>query len=127
MKAVGQWNGQARPVEPSPDGTTLNLYGGTDAASMTIGSELDKLASNISLFRNFAGVHWRSDYTYSLLLGQAVAIFFLLDTIRTYSEEARFEFTTFEGFRIRIGKSGIEDVSGSSALAGIYQPGFHDP
>lgn len=133
-----------KPVQPSADGRTLEVYTGSDASQMTIGSELNKLASNEALFRNLAGVHWRTDYTYSLLLGQAVAIDYLLDIVNTYSEEGSgtdsyatppaacdsrppFSFTlrTFEGHRIRIAKSTSAVPSG---LTVIEQPpaGYHD-
>ena len=134
-----------KPVQPSADGRTLEVYPtATDASQMTIGSELNKLASNEALFRNLAGVHWRTDYTYSLLLGQAVAIDYLLDIVNTYSEEGSgtdsyanppaacdsrppFSFTlrTFEGYRIRIAKSTSAVPSGVTV---IEQPpaGYHD-
>jgi hypothetical protein len=54
------------PVVANADGTALVSYTGTDAAQLTVGGELNKLAGNIVLFRNAAGVHWRSDYTESL-------------------------------------------------------------
>ncbi|HEX6039370.1 hypothetical protein [Longimicrobium sp.] len=60
------------PLIPNAAGTALVPYTGADAGQMTVTGELNKLAGNIALFRNAAGVHWRSDYTYSLLLGEAV-------------------------------------------------------
>jgi hypothetical protein len=36
--------------------------------------------------RNFAGVHWRSDYTEALLLGEAVASSLLRDEPATFNE-----------------------------------------
>jgi hypothetical protein len=41
---------------------------------LTVGGELNKLASNIAFARSMAGVHWRSDNLWGLLLGEAVAI-----------------------------------------------------
>ena len=35
---------------------------------------------------NFAGVHWRSDYTASVTLGEEVALHFLKETMLTYNE-----------------------------------------
>ena len=35
---------------------------------MTIGGELNRLASNVAIGSNIAGVHWRSDGTESLYL-----------------------------------------------------------
>jgi hypothetical protein len=142
------------PVEPSADGRRLEVYADNDAHKMTLGGELDKLASNVSLFRNIAGVHWRSDHTYSLLLGQAVAINYLADVVNTYSEEGSgtdhygtnpkpcanrpplsFTLRTFEGYRIRIAKGAsskpvdcvtviASPPSGSVDLSGIYNPAF---
>ncbi len=151
--AAGNQSTYFQPVQPSADGRTLEVYTGTDAARMTLGGELDKLASNVSLFRNIAGVHWRSDHTYSLLLGEAVAIDYLLDIVNTYSEEGSgtdsyatpatacdsrpaFSFTlrTFEGYRIRISKTtntvpaGVTVIEqpppGSHDLSGIYTPAY---
>ena len=142
--AAGNQSTYFQPVQPSADGRTLEVYTGTDAAQMTLGGELDKLASNVSLFRNIAGVHWRSDHTYSLLLGEAVAIDYLLDIVNTYSEEGSgtdsyanpplacdsrpaFSFTlrTFEGYRIRISK-GTATVPGGVTVIEQPPPGSHD-
>jgi membrane-associated phospholipid phosphatase len=59
------------PVMLSPDGLALVPYRG---AALTVGGELNKLASNISLGRNVAGVHYRSDGVEGLKLGEAVAL-----------------------------------------------------
>ncbi|HEX5745382.1 MAG TPA: vanadium-dependent haloperoxidase [Archangium sp.] len=91
------------PLIASADGTTLVSYTGADAGQMTIGGELNKLASNISLFRNAAGVHWRSDYTESVLLGERVAIGLLREMSLTFNEDdALFLITRFDGTPIRI-------------------------
>ncbi|MGE0862140.1 MAG: vanadium-dependent haloperoxidase, partial [Gammaproteobacteria bacterium] len=50
------------------------VYCGTDAACMTVGGELNKLASNVAMGRSMGGVHWRTDNTRSLRLGESVAI-----------------------------------------------------
>ena len=49
-------------------------YTGLDAGQMTVGSELNKLASNIGIGRALSGIHWRQDITQGMLLGEAVAI-----------------------------------------------------
>jgi membrane-associated phospholipid phosphatase len=84
----------ATPVEPAANGLSVTNYTGTDAAAMTIGGELNKLASNIAIARNIAGVHWRSDYTESVYLGEQVAIQLLEDYGFTYNEN-------FVGFGLR--------------------------
>ncbi|HEX8904663.1 MAG TPA: vanadium-dependent haloperoxidase [Longimicrobiaceae bacterium] len=91
------------PLQPDATGTSLIAYTGADASQMTVGGEINKLAGNIALFRNAAGVHWRSDYTESLLLGEAVAIGLLQEMSLGFNEDdAYFELTRFDGKTIRI-------------------------
>lgn len=86
------------PVEPTDDGLGLVTYTGADAGSLTIGSELNKIASNVALGRNTAGVHWRSDGTESLRLGEQVAIGILKDHRGCYNEVFNgFSLTKFDG------------------------------
>jgi hypothetical protein len=68
-----------------------------------LGGEMNKIAANVSIGRNHAGVHWRSDYTESLLLGEAIAISVMRDQRKTYNETFQgFTFTTFEGTQITV-------------------------
>lgn len=88
------------PVTASPDGLSLVPYSGRP---LTIGGELNKLASNVSHGRDFAGIHWRSDGTEGIKLGEAVAIGILRDYRATYHEPFNgFTLTKFDGTRIRI-------------------------
>jgi len=90
----------SNPVVPSSDGTTLEPYVGPP---LTVGGELNKLASNISQGRNIAGVHWRTDATESNLLGEEVAISILSDQRATYNEPFNgFTFTKFDGTTITV-------------------------
>lgn len=89
------------PVDMTVDNTgheTLMAYTG---GALTIEGELNKLASNIAIGRNIAGVHWRSDGTYSLQLGEQVAIKLLEAYARSYAELSpgtlAFRFTKFDG------------------------------
>jgi len=82
------------PVVPNAGGTELNTWTGSEL--LTIGGELNKLAANISLGRDMAGVHWRSDGIEGLFLGEQVAIRILKDIKRIYNEE--FDGFTFPGF-----------------------------
>jgi hypothetical protein len=87
-----------KPILASDDGLSLVPYTGLDADQITVGGELNKLAANVALGRNLAGVHWRSDYRESLLLGEALAISILRDQKDTYHESfAGFTFTKFDG------------------------------
>jgi hypothetical protein len=87
--------------EPNADGTALvNI--GAPPPQLTVGGELNKLAANISLGRNAAGVHWRSDYTQSLSLGEEIAIGLLQEQKLTYNEPHHFSLTRFDGTVITI-------------------------
>ncbi|HEY0038913.1 MAG TPA: vanadium-dependent haloperoxidase, partial [Longimicrobium sp.] len=90
------------PVQANPDGTQLIPYTGWDAGNMTVGGELNKLAGNIAIGRNAAGVHWRSDYDQSLLLGEEVALGILQEQSILFNEPNFFELTRFDGQRVRI-------------------------
>ncbi|WP_246357221.1 vanadium-dependent haloperoxidase [Pyxidicoccus fallax] len=99
------------PVLPSADGLSLVAYTGPGALQLTVGGELNKLAGNIALFRDAAGVHWRSDYTESLPLGEAVAIGLLQEMSLTLNEDdAFFQLTKFDGTRIRIHDGRVQTV-----------------
>lgn len=87
-------------VQPAPDGLSLEPYTG---APLTVGGELNKLASNVALGRNIAGVHWRSDATESLKLGELIAINILKDQKSTYNEDfGGFTLTKFDGTTITV-------------------------
>lgn len=81
------------PVQPADDGLSLVPYTGSDADDLTVGGELNKLGSNVANGRNIAGVHWRSDATESLKLGEQIAIGILKDQKACYSE-------VFSGFSL---------------------------
>jgi membrane-associated phospholipid phosphatase len=53
---------------------------------LTIGGELNKLAANIGIGRNVAGIHWRSDGIDGFKLGEAVAINILRDSKTTLTK-----------------------------------------
>ncbi len=104
----------ATPMKPNPsDPTTLIALSGEGEDTMTVGGELDKLASNIALARDFAGVHYRSDGDYGITLGETIAIYYLQDWARTYAEElfAGFELTKRDGTRIRITANEVVVIS----------------
>jgi membrane-associated phospholipid phosphatase len=79
------------PVEATADGLALEPWQG---ARLTLGNEIDKLASNIALGRDAAGVHYRSDSINGLVVGEQQAIGLLRDYSRTYNER-------FDGFVVR--------------------------
>jgi hypothetical protein len=88
------------PVEATSDGQSLVPYTGP---ALTVGGELNKLASNVATGRNIAGVHWRTDALESLKLGEAVAISLLQDQKNTYNENlSGFTLTKFDGTQVTI-------------------------
>ncbi len=87
------------PVAAGADGLELLPYTGP---LLTVGGEINKLAANVGLGRNAAGVHYRSDGE-GLKLGEAVAIGILQDYRKTYNEDfGGFSFTKFDGTTIII-------------------------
>ena len=87
-------------VDPNNPGQ-LTAYQGD---ALTVGGELNKLASNIAQGRNIAGVHWRTDAREAMLLGEQVAISMLTDMAETYGESfSGFSLTKFDGRQITVG------------------------
>src|SRR5687768_6094488 len=89
------------PVVPDSTGQVLVPYTGSE--NLTVGGELNKIAANVALGRNMAGVHWRSDATESMKLGEAVAISILKDQNGCYNERfSGFTLTKFDGTTITV-------------------------
>jgi hypothetical protein len=85
-----------RAVVPSSDGLSLLPYNGS--APLTVNGELHKLAHNVSFGHGIhAGIHWRSDTDYSMLLGERVAIDFMLDQMFSYWENFDISITLMDG------------------------------
>jgi hypothetical protein len=88
------------PVVPSPDGLSLRPYTGP---SLAIGGELDKLAWNIAMGRNFAGIHWRSDAAAGIEFGERLAVAVLREMKLTGNELfSGFSLRRFDGTRLTI-------------------------
>jgi hypothetical protein len=89
------------PVQANANGTALvNAPAGTPP--LTVGGELNKVAANIAIGRNGAGVHWRTDYSESVKLGEAIAIGILEEQKLCYNEDFHFTLTKFDGTAIVI-------------------------
>lgn len=108
------WVADGRTAEqPSVDGESLVAYSDGDASSMTIVGELNKLASNIALGRDFAGVHYRADGDQGILSGEEIAIDYLQRKIKEFGATDAglfngFELEKMDGSRIMIKKDEIE-------------------
>lgn len=69
---------------------------------LTVEGELNKLASNISIGRNWAGVHYFTDYYESLLMGEEIAIGILEEQKLMFNENFSMTLPKFNGETIRI-------------------------
>ncbi len=103
--------GVVKLLQPGYRQTGANLEGfcdpqeylGADADKLTVGGELNKLASNVAMGRSMGGVHWRSDNTRSLRLGEEIAIEILRKRSAEYAERPMsFTFRSFDRQRIHI-------------------------
>lgn len=93
--------------EPSHDGKKLVGKKLKKAQEpLTIQGELDKLAANISIGRNMAGVHYYSDYYDSLRMGERVAVGILLEQATCYVDPIEMTFDSFDGDRMVISGRG---------------------
>lgn len=69
---------------------------------ITVGGEINKLASNVTIGRDWAGVHYRSDGIQGMYLGEKIAIYYMRDLLSTMVEkkmgtEMKMEFRKFNG------------------------------
>ena len=101
--ADGAWSTTGLSPVHSLDGNSLVAYAEADAGDLTVHGEINKLASNMSIGRNIAGVHYRSDGDNGLLLGEKIAIQWFKDH-RCTQHETIGEVTIigFDGTEIKV-------------------------
>ncbi len=92
------------PVKPDPPDPTRLV--GIDE-DLTAAGEVNKLVANLCLGRNWADIHYRSDATAGVRMGERVAAAFPLDRVNAKRVDCAFEFETFDGVDVRI-ESGDE-------------------
>ena len=88
-------------VQADATGSALVAYAGLDANALSIWGELNKLASNVSIGRDWSGVHYRSDGIQGMALGEQVAIHYMQDFLSTCIEnnaDGSFPQITFRKF-----------------------------
>jgi hypothetical protein len=95
------------PVVPTDDGTALTAFDPGGDTALTVEGEINKVVDNIGLGRIIAGVHWRSDHTESIRLGEAVALSILCNQRNTYNEAFEMRLRRFDGTWVRIRPGGI--------------------
>lgn len=86
--------------EPNADGSALEQLELEEA--LTIEGELNKLAANIAIGRDWAGVHFYTDYIESLRMGEQIAIGLLEEQKLCYNENFTMSIPLFDGGTIRI-------------------------
>ena len=86
---------------PRADGEVLETV---PTQPLSLEGELNKLAANISIGRNWAGVHYYSDYTESLRMGEEIAIGILQEQSIMYNplENASMTLDKFDGSQVII-------------------------
>ncbi|MEM8979914.1 MAG: vanadium-dependent haloperoxidase [Pseudomonadota bacterium] len=95
-------------LQAKPDGSGLDDV--ANAPELTIEGELNKLAANIAIGRNFAGVHYYTDYYDSLRMGERVAIGILREHLISHPEPIAMHLKSFDGDTIRIETAGDQST-----------------
>jgi hypothetical protein len=99
-----RYQGGDTAVEYTPNATGSSLVETTGQTFLTLEGELNKLAANISIGRNMAGVHYFSDYYDSLRMGEKIAIGMLEEQALCYpTDPFVMSVPTFDGEVYRIG------------------------
>lgn len=96
----------------SLDGDSLINYTESDAGDLTITGEVNKLAANMSIGRNIAGVHYRADGDRGMELGENFAIRYLQAKLEYYISTyngmiTEFKLEKFNGEYIQITQDNI--------------------
>jgi len=112
-----------RILQPGAKGPTSPLgdYSGIDRSAMTVHGELNKIAANVAMGRSMGGVHWRSDNTRSLRLGERVATIMLRRLLPTLAERpVQLDYVNFDGDEVTINSNGTVAVPCDAELAEFY-------
>ena len=89
------------PYVVSRDGTQLESVQ-NPSLRLSVEGELNKLASNISIGRDWAGVHYFTDYYESARMGEQIALGILAEQKLTYGENFSMTVPLFDGGCVRI-------------------------
>lgn len=110
--------------EPTADGKELKSVPNYEK-KLTVEHELNKLAANIGIGRNWAGVHYYSDWYESAKLGESVALSILEEQAHTYPDNFSMTIPTFEDGDVVISKKGdcvSVTKSGSTTQKSFFEP-----
>jgi hypothetical protein len=99
---------------PPNEGGELEKLSPQPVSKLKLAGELDKLAANIALARNMAGVHYYTDYYESLRLGERIAVSILEEQMSMYGESVSMRFPSFDEDDVRV------QANGGSASVVVY-------
>lgn len=88
--------------ESAADGLSLHDVAGTYSDTLTVEGELNKIAANIAIGRDWAGVHYYTDYIESFRMGERVALGLLEEQKLSYGETFSLTVPLFDGTAVRI-------------------------
>lgn len=88
--------------EPMPDGSGLSDVSATLSQPLTVEGELNKVGANIAIGRDWAGVHYYTDYIESFMMGEQIALGLLEEQKLTYGENFSLTVPLFDGTVRRI-------------------------
>lgn len=109
--------------DPAKSHTKLHAHQ-VQGGGLTVQGELDKLAANIAIGRNFAGVHFYTDYYESLRAGERIAVGILQEQMLTYREPVSMRFTSFDDDYVMIaGTGGSKDMD--DAMVFVWDKNKH--
>ncbi len=90
------------PLVVSNNGSSLDPY---TLTPLTLSNELDKLVSNCALGRNSAGIHYRSDGDFGILIGEEIALHLLNEMVHKYVGNVTFQLKLRNGTLYKITNS----------------------
>lgn len=108
LKFFFDGNSNITLYEPDITGSYLVPTDGTS----TVSKELNKLASNCGLGRNWAGIHYRMDMHDGILLGERVALKFLKEHICNYPQKFKVKLKLYSGEEVCISSECNQKFSG---------------
>lgn len=94
--------------ESTVDGMSLKSVAIPKDTKITIAGELNKLAANISIGRNMAGVHYYSDYYDSVRLGERIAVGIVQEQMTNYPDAFEIRFPSFDNKIVTISGGGCK-------------------
>jgi len=110
-----------------PNATGSKLVDSKTRDKITLAGELDKLAANVSIGRNMAGVHFYTDYYDSIRMGERIAVGILQEQMTNYPERVSITFPSFDGERVEvISRNGARTPPGGPSTISLFPQVFVD-